>query len=641
MVPNQESLADLEGPADESARLDEPEGEDRLRLAVDGARDFAVLLLDRDGRVTSFNAGAERMLGYTAAEILGEPFARLFAPMDVAAGRPETLLRTALARGSATGDEPLVRKDGRRLVASGTTTVLRDEAGRVRGFAQTIRDLADRRGLEEDLRRRVEELTAADHGKSELLALLAHEFRGPLALLKNASKLLVDPRTDETARGETVEMVGRQVARMSAVLDDLLDLSRTLRGEIRLDRQRIELHDVIQEAVETVRPQLAANRQEVYFERARDPVPLDADGPRLRQLFGKILAHASRQSPMGSRIRVVAERTPERGGEEASVRVIDEGFGFEAETLAHLFDAFVEPGSSACGSASGVHVGLAIAKHVVELHGGTIAARSEGRGRGSEIVVHLPVPKPAEPARGPSAPENARSGLRRILVVDDNVDGAKLLATLLRVTGHDVRHVYSGPECLALVEDFEPQAVLLDLGLPGMDGFEVARHLRRRPGADAVLLIALSGYGRDEDRRKTREAGFDHHFVKPADLEAIQRLLALPYAGAEPDDRARDDRAFMNARSRGRADTWFHRSDRAPPPFRRARTPVTLLPRPRSPGCPGARRPRCSVTTSSPIPSTGRSSSPRCSRSSAAISACACRSNGPASTARSPTPSTR
>ena len=145
--------------------------------------------------------------------------------------------------------------------------------------------------------------------------------------------------------------------------------------------------------------------------------------------------------------------------------------------------------------------------------------------------MHLPVPKPAEPARGPSAPENARSGLRRILVVDDNVDGAKLLATLLRVTGHDVRHVYSGPECLALVEDFEPQAVLLDLGLPGMDGFEVARHLRRRPGADAVLLIALSGYGRDEDRRKTREAGFDHHFVKPADLEAIQRLLALPYAG--------------------------------------------------------------------------------------------------------------
>ena len=504
------------------------ESEERYRLLVRGARDFAIVMLDVEGRVADWNAGGERIFGYEPDEIIGVHFSRFFRPEDIAAGAPQRVLKMARADVFAPNEHWMVRKDGSQFWGSGSTTALVDAAGRTRGFAKVIRDLTHRKALEDDLRRRVEQLAAADKSKDEFLGMLAHELRNPLAPLTHALELLEDRRTAEELREEAIAIMGRHIARMAHLVDDLLDVSRITHGKIPLRRQPVELGAALRLVVEDMRILIEMRRQKISLEAAGHAVWLDADPARIHQIFANLLDNASKFSRAGGRIDVRTELGQGRSGPEVAVTVRDEGIGIDPAMLQRVFEVFTQADNSISRSRGGLGIGLMLSRNLVQMHGGTIEAHSAGLEQGSEFVVRLPV-VPAPKAPDPTPPKMAQeveSRPRRILVVDDNVDGARTLGHLLRSLGHEVHVAFTSQEGLAEAHTFQPQVVFLDLGLPGMDGFEVARAMRKMPGMDQVRLVALTGYGREEDRQRSREAGFDEHFVKPADLQVLMGFLA-------------------------------------------------------------------------------------------------------------------
>jgi PAS domain S-box-containing protein len=375
-------------------------------------------------------------------------------------------------------------------------------------------------------RKRAEEaLKEADRRKDEFLAMLAHELRNPLAPILNAVEVLrlLDPN-DGMLRQQR-DTIERQVEQMRRLLDDLLDVSRITRGKVQLRHEVTDLAAVLAGAIETSRPLLEAKQHVLSVTLPPRPVLLEADPTRLAQVFTNLLNNAAKYTDAGGHVWL----TLEQHGTEATVRVRDSGIGMTGEMLAHAFELFAQADRSLDRSQGGLGIGLTLARQLVEMHGGTIAAASDGPGRGCEFVVRLPAQPatldvaeavPREPAaRAPRRP-------RRVLIVDDNQDAAESLALLLQLRGHDVRTALDGPGGLEAADAFGPEVVLLDIGLPGMDGYEVARQLRQRPAGRATMLVAVTGYGGDEDRRRSREAGFDHHLVKPTDPETVVDLLA-------------------------------------------------------------------------------------------------------------------
>ena len=384
-----------------------------------------------------------------------------------------------------------------------------------------------------DKERYAEALREDDRRKDEFLALLAHELRNPLAPVRNAVAMLRMPDRP-TPAGPLVEMIDRQVAHMVRLVDDLLEVSRVTRGKIDLRRERVDLAAVVRAAVETSRPVVDAAGHELAVSLPPGPVVLDADPVRLAQVFSNLLNNAAKYTDPGGRITLSAEAD----GGRVAVSVTDTGRGIPPDMLPRVFELFTQVDRTDERSQGGLGIGLTLVKSLVELHGGTVEARSDGPGAGSAFVVRLPVSaefrvqsterKPGQAsAVSDSALCTRNSALpKRVLVADDNRDAADSLGTLLELLGAEVRVVYDGPEALAAVGEDRPAVAFLDIGMPALDGHEVARRVRALPGGRDITLVALTGWGQEADRRKTADAGFDHHLTKPADPSDILRLIA-------------------------------------------------------------------------------------------------------------------
>jgi signal transduction histidine kinase/CheY-like chemotaxis protein len=376
---------------------------------------------------------------------------------------------------------------------------------------------------QEALRASEEQLRVADRRKDEFLATLAHELRNPLAPIRNAAQILKakgPPHPDLAwARG----VIDRQAELMARLLDDLLDVSRISLKKVELRTELVELAAVCEAALETSRPVIEAGRHELTVSLPSEPVLLEADPLRLAQVLSNLLNNAAKYTDAGGRIRLSAER---QGG-EAVVSVEDNGIGIAPEALPSVFEIFSQAKPTSLRSHAGLGIGLSLVKGLVELHGGSVDARSAGPGRGSTFVVRLPVASEtrARAAARPSEAESKPPRKCRILIVDDNRDGADSLAILLELMGNDVHTAYEGEQALKVAETTRPEVVLLDLGMPKLSGYDVCRHIREQPWGRAVVLIALTGWGQEADRRRSREAGFDRHLVKPVHPADLMRLL--------------------------------------------------------------------------------------------------------------------
>jgi PAS domain S-box-containing protein len=400
---------------------------------------------------------------------------------------------------------------------------LPDASGRPIAFATVSQDVTERRRLEDDLRRLASDLSEADRRKNEFLAILAHELRNPLASISSAARVLRVGGRDTDALRLASETLERQVGQMARLVDDLLDMSRITRGRIELRKHRIELATVLHQAVEAVRAQYETMHQELTVTLPSRALYLDADPARLAQVVGNLLNNASKFTDRGGQVWLSVDEAPG----EAVIRVRDTGIGIAAEHLPRLFDMFAQVDTSLERSRDGLGIGLTLVKTLVEMHGGRVEAHSGGPGRGSEFVVRLPtVAGSSEAAPSPVVAPPRTAPSRRVLIVDDSADGAESLAMVLQLAGHQTWTAYDGLEAISTAERIRPDAVLLDIGMPVMNGYEACRRIREEPWGKDLLLVALTGWGQGEDRVRSREAGFDAHMVKPVDHNLLLELLA-------------------------------------------------------------------------------------------------------------------
>jgi CheY-like chemotaxis protein len=381
--------------------------------------------------------------------------------------------------------------------------------------------------LEDALVARAAELARADRNKDEFLAMLAHELRNPLAPLRNAAAILQHADTTADEQAQAQHILARQIENMTRMIDDLLDVSRITEGKIELRPQVVILKAIVNAAVLQARPGFEARNQELAISLPVEPIFLHADATRLEQVLGNLLGNACKYSNSGDHISVSAEcaAVPGKTSPEVIVRVRDDGIGIAPELLPHIFDLFVQATRAPDRAQGGLGIGLTLVQRIVKMHGGTVEARSDGLGHGSEFIVRLPIlasPQPAEPV--PVAPSLKESPCR-MLIVDDNEDSARSMSTLQRLRGHETRIAYTGPDALTMAAEFLPEVVLLDIGLPGMDRYEVARRLRAISGLDGAFIVAMSGYGNVEDRANATVAGFDEYMVKPVDLALLRQWL--------------------------------------------------------------------------------------------------------------------
>jgi len=387
-------------------------------------------------------------------------------------------------------------------------------------------EITERRVLEGSLLARASDLARADQNKDRFLAMLSHELRNPLATLRNAAEILDTSEAGAEDRGHAQRMLVRQIENMTRMIDDLLDVSRITAGKIELRQEVVALETILTSTASQARPDMEAHRQELTIALPAEPVFLNADATRLEQVFGNLLGNACKYSDSGGHISVKAERAAADGKEppQVVVRVSDDGIGIAPELLPRVFDLFVQATSGLDRARGGLGIGLTLVERLVKLHGGSIEAQSEGLGHGSEFIVRLPV-LPCPPPAPPPEATPIREISRRMLIVDDNEDSARSMSSLQRLRGHETRIAFTGPDAVAAASEFAPEVVLLDIGLPDMDGYEVARRLRALPALAGAFIVGMSGYGSDEDRAHARDAGFDEYMVKPVNLDLLRECL--------------------------------------------------------------------------------------------------------------------
>lgn len=365
-----------------------------------------------------------------------------------------------------------------------------------------------------------EQLREQDRRKDEFIATLSHELRNPLAPIRAAAKVIASPQVTADQLQRAQRIIDRQVTHMALLLDDLLDIARITRGKLELRRRPVPMADVVDAAIEAVRPTLDAKNQHLCLVLPDEPVVLDADPLRLAQVLSNLLTNAGRYSHPGSRIELAARVE----GDRLVLRVEDEGVGLAPESISHVFEMFSQIEGGTGMSDGGLGIGLALVKGLTELHGGQVEAHSRGLGQGSAFVVRLPLPPQAPVSAAPAGAEHAGAERRKVLIADDNHDAADSLSMLFELAGHEVRVAHSGRAALSIAQAFRPDTAVIDIGMPDLNGHEVARQLRQAPWGGAMHLIALTGWGQEEDRRRSSEAGFDHHLSKPVDAD---RLLGL------------------------------------------------------------------------------------------------------------------
>lgn len=620
---------------------------EQLQRILDNAVDFAILTIDLAGDITSWNTGAERIFGYSTAEILGTPAHNLYRPEERAQGLPERENQRALEAGRAVQDGWLLRKDGQSFWASGILSPMR-EGQRLVGWLRILRDTTAQQQTEQELersrtrldlvvnsselglwscdlpshemvwntkckehfglppgadinldaffqqihprdRKRVrkqigvalarrgvydlefrtlgpveqqrwiratgrafcdargkpqrfdgvtiditsrvrqeEALREADRQKDEFLATLAHELRNPLAPIRNALHLMARSGERNHEFEQERAMAERQVEHLARLVDDLMDVARISTGKIELHTLRIDLSQVVQRALEAAQPLIAERGHRLTVTGIDQPIWLEGDPTRLEQVLWNLLNNAAKYTEPGGQITIEVQRHARR----AEIRVRDNGMGITPELLPRIFNMFVQADTCHARSQGGLGIGLGLASKLVELHGGTITAQSQGPGQGAEFTVTLPAavappPLPERSLRVHHAHANLPLPRHRVLVVDDNRDAAVSLGRLLeRLYGQEVRVAHDGPSALATAEQFHPDVILLDIGMPGMDGHEVARRLRQRPDFAHTLLVAITGWGQEADRQRSSQAGFQRHLVKPVDPAEIRALLA-------------------------------------------------------------------------------------------------------------------
>ena len=509
------------------------DSEERLRLLIDSVKEYAIFMLDPEGRIASWNRGAARILGYTPAEIIGRSLESFYPPEAAARGALQQDLASTINNGSVDTNEWRVRKDGSRFWANVVMHAMYDLEGRLRGFSQVIRDLTERQQFEE--------LTESRQRTHEFLAMLSHELRNPLAPLKTAVELLRIRNLNDAIAARTVDVIDRQVKHLTQIVGELLDVSRITSGRITLASETLDLETLIAGAVEITRPLLEAKKHSLVLKPAPGLVSIQGDGTRLTQVIVNLLDNAAKYTPEGGCIEIEVRLAPESVG----IHVRDNGVGIAAELLPRVFELFTQGQRPLDRTEGGLGVGLALVHRIVSLHSGTVRAFSAGAGRGSEFVVTLPRARPpAEQAttaqegtmhasreenlmtEAPNTPGGERQQKRRrVMVIDDNKDAAESMSMLFELWGHEVICAYDGRAALDAAAKYRPDAVFLDIGLPGMDGYEIAERLRDLPESAHTVLVAITGYGQEEDRRRSREAGIDHHLVKPVAPETLQKLL--------------------------------------------------------------------------------------------------------------------
>ena len=487
--------------------------EERFRLLVEGVKDYAIFMLDRDGIVASWNSGAERIKGYKAPEIIGKHFS-VFYPRDAVDKKwPEQELAMAREHGRFEDEGMRVRKNGTTFWASVVVSPLYDSHGTLVGYAKVTRDLTDRK--------RVEALEKAERQTNEFLAMLAHELRNPLAPISSALQLLAKrPPADPTEQWVR-DVLQRQTGQMSRLVDDLVDVSRIRRSAILLQTEPVDLREVVRVAADASLQWMQARRHTLKLDMPQQELVVRGDETRLVQVLQNLLHNSAKYTPEGGRIEVHARRV----ADAAVLTVKDNGMGMEPEMLNAAFDLFRQGPQSLDRADGGLGVGLTLVQRLVAMHGGTVEARSAGPGYGSEFIVRLPANPGGRISNTSEEPQVPAQLSLRVLVVDDNQDAANALRLLLESDGHQVKVATDGVSGLALAREYKPDYLLLDIGLPRLSGYDIAASLRADPAMKYTTIVAITGYGQLHDRTRTAAVGFDHHLTKPVEFSALQELL--------------------------------------------------------------------------------------------------------------------
>ena len=506
----------------EQDRIERMAAEERFRLIVESVRDYALFMLDPTGHVATWNIGAKRIKGYDADEIIGKHFSLFYPPEAVATGICDLELEVAAREGRFEDEGWRIRKDGSKFWANVVISAVRDGAGKLVGFAKVTRDLTERkRG--EDERAALLAAEQANRTKDEFLAMLGHELRNPLAPIVTALQLM-RLRGDRSTSKEQ-DVIERQVRHMSRLVDDLLDVSRITRGKIELRKEHLDVRGIVAKAIEIVSPLINERRHKLEIDLPERELVVDADADRLTQVFTNLITNAAKYTNPGGTVRITVA---EQNGLVA-VDVRDDGTGIDPALLPHVFELFVQGKQSSERATGGLGLGLTLVRKFVELHGGSVEAHSPGKGLGSTFTVRLPITdaRRLQSTSGmrPLSYQVAKQS-HRILIVDDNEDARTLLAEVLESVGHKVCSVGDPHEALQRTLTFKPQIAILDIGLPGMDGYELGARMLALMGETKPRLIALTGYGQANDRARSIAAGFDDHLVKPVDLRSLLASLA-------------------------------------------------------------------------------------------------------------------
>lgn len=496
------------------------DSEVRYRRLFETAKDGILILDAYTGKIVDANPFMTGLLGYEHHELLGKQLWQIGTAKDESEN--QAAFRELQEYGYIRYDHlALQTKSGKEAEVEVVSNVY--QMGHQRVAQCNVRDISERRRLEQQTTEQAAALVDLHRRKDEFLAMLSHELRNPLAPIVNAVQLLrLQPRTDNPIQHDACSVLERQVKHLSDLVDDLLDVSRINTGRIQLRQERLAVGSVVARAEEMVRPLIEQRKQHLIVSVPAQPIWLYADPSRMEQVLVNLLHNAAKYTEEGGHVWLNVEQE----GNEVALRVRDTGIGIAPELLPRIFELFTQGPRSLDRSQGGLGIGLCLVQRLVELHGGTVAAHSVV-GEGSEFAVCLPVASP-DSAQLPEVTEADQPTARplRVLVVDDNVDTTESLAILLELSGNEVRKAYDGPTAVEAALEYQPDVVLLDIGLPGFSGFEVAQQIRQHSILENVVLVALTGYGQDSDRQHSHDVGFNHHLVKPADFASLQRILA-------------------------------------------------------------------------------------------------------------------